>query len=187
MDIILPGEKGKGQRGDTMNIEHVYPRQIGEWVLDRVEKMAPEYPVLPILFGGDRLTCCDEAYVYSPYRLPFGTTSPEGLTHVGYERTCDIVGGVTISKTGQDGQGPEIVGLYVIPEYRRRGYGDLLLKIALLRLEQLDLLPARIHVLSTACQGLVANLQSWFKERLTVVQESNVLDMLIEGGDPDAM
>lgn len=151
------------------NLEHVFPRTVGEWVLQKCNTTGAEEfsesPILPILFGGDRLSCCDEAYV---------CRSLSG----------EILGAVTISRNGQMGEGPEIVGLYVLPEYRRRGYGDLLLKLALLRLDQQELLPAKICILSTAMMELISHLQSWFKDRVIVTMEGKILDLLMMEGGP---
>jgi len=67
-----------------------------------------------ILFSGDRFTCCDEAVI-------------------AYDNDT-FVGIATISFKGEDYSGkPEVVGLYVVPAFRCKGYGFMLLKDAILR------------------------------------------------------
>lgn len=85
---------------------------------------------LVILFGGDRAHCCDEAAVCY-----------DGET---------VVGACTLSPSGEQGHGPEIVGLYVRPKYRRRGIARRLLAAIVARAEARGLAPLRANAISSA-------------------------------------
>lgn len=65
-----------------------------------------------ILFGGDRIACCDEAILVVINSV--------------------IIGAATIAPKGESCEdGPEIVGVFVRPEYRRQGIGKKLINLAI--------------------------------------------------------
>jgi GNAT superfamily N-acetyltransferase len=87
-------------------------RIVQDWCKDL--NNIPHGIIRGILFSGDRFTCCDEAVI-------------------AYDNDT-FVGIATISFKGEDYSGkPEVVGLYVVPAFRCKGYGFMLLKDAILR------------------------------------------------------
>lgn len=91
-----------------------------------------------VLFGGDRRACCDEAII-----------------------SCDAnrqIGIATISPTGESGEGPAIVGLWVHPDYRRRGLGLRLLRAAVQRGQERGWNRIHIDVLTETMGRVVRRL-----------------------------
>lgn len=99
----------------------------------------PEGTAGALLFGGDRLLACDEAIV-----------ALEGN---------DQVGLVTISPTGEDGQGPAIVGLWVEKNHRRRGLGLSLLEAALERSKERGWAKVRLDLISSAALAVARKVR----------------------------
>jgi len=102
--------------------------------------MSPPSPTAVILFGGDRASCCDEA--------------------VGGFVDGEMVAVASISPLGemQDGT-PEIVGVYVDPHYRRRGYGTRVVKAAIERILSRGLGPKiRITLIADVMRGVLAKI-----------------------------
>lgn len=92
-----------------------------------------------ILFGGDRLSCCN-AFVH-----------------------IEDKGIATIAMQGEQGSGvPTIVGVYVAPNHRKQGVGRKLLSLALARIEELGGEKARIDCLTS---NMLSVAQSLSKEK----------------------
>ncbi len=91
------------------------------------------------VIGGDRHLCCDEAVVAFDGSVP--------------------VGMATIAPKGESGAGmPEIVGVFVLAKYRRRGVGRELFIRAISRCRERRLVPLRATILSKGMGALVKNL-----------------------------
>jgi len=111
-------------------------------------------PFLPLLFGGDRYHCVDEAVV-----LLVGGVKPVAIA--------------TIAPLGESGNGqPEIVGLYVIPNLRKHRIGQFLLQKTLERCAERSFPTVTICVITQAGKHLV---QSFKKTNNTGV-EINLVD-----------
>lgn len=100
----------------------------------------PNAPV-PLLFGGDRLTCCDEGIVMRLKQNLVGLASiapyGEGLdvSSIAIRKTLIEQYGNSEEELGPEPElgEPTIVGLYVKRTYRQKGYGDVLLRTAIAR------------------------------------------------------
>lgn len=111
-------------------------------------------PFLPLLFGGDRYYCVDEAVV-----LLVGGVRPVAIA--------------TIAPFGESRNGqPEIVGLYVVPGLRGLRIGLLLLQKTLERCKERSFDSVTINVISKAGKALV---ESFAKNNKTGV-EINLVD-----------
>lgn len=110
-----------------------------------IHEQWPLTAVTLILLGGDRFTCCDEWVVIKVDDHPAAIASiaPEGEQH--------------------DGQ-PSIVGVYVRPGYRRRGYGRAVFRAAIQRCLERGLTPIRVDVLSTAMRHVLLSVLAEFED-----------------------
>lgn len=91
-----------------------------------------------ITLGGDRHACCDEAVVAWDGGVPAGIA--------------------TIAPDGENGGGPEVIGLFVLEAHRRHGVGTELLMRALARIRERGLGTARLDILSKPASALVKKL-----------------------------
>jgi GNAT superfamily N-acetyltransferase len=111
-----------------------------------------------ILFSGDRFSCCNEEVI----------KSIDGK----------FVGIATISFKGEDWSGkPEVVGLYVAPEFRCQGYGFELLEKAVLRCLDLS---DRVNVVAVSpnVRSLVEKLPEAIKAKVDFMDCSLGLNLL---------
>jgi len=106
-------------------------------------------PAIGILFGGDRLTCCDE--VLAAYA---GST---------------FLGVVTLSSEGETLSGePAIVGLWVHYDHRGEGVGSVLLTAAVKRMAKRGLVPVSIIPLSSKVLGMLEKLPPNLRKQVKV-------------------
>ncbi len=127
-------------------------REVGRWA----ESLPPSF-VVGMLLAGDRLSCCDEAAVW--------------------EEKGKIVGAATIAPEGEQMSGePTIVGVYVLPKFRRRGIGRKLMIAAIDRCRERGLVPVRVDILSTAARQTIAGLPFECREALRVVDLGSPMD-----------
>jgi GNAT superfamily N-acetyltransferase len=131
---------------------------VHRWLWEYAKNKTPDLALLVILFGGERLSCCDEAVV---------ATSQDGR----------IVGLATLAPEGETGRWPEIVGLYVDPAWRRQGIGKRLLTRAVERMAERGLVPVRIDLLSGAAAGVVEALPHAVRQYLVPHSRPQVLDL----------
>lgn len=125
-----------------------------EWL-----RSLPMAPVVAILLGGDRLSCCDEAVV----------------GEVGGQ----IVGASTIAPKGEMGSGkPTILAAYVVPELRGRGYGSIIFRAAVERCLQRGFSEISADVLSTGGRRVIEKLSGELREHLIVNDQGALLDSL---------
>jgi GNAT superfamily N-acetyltransferase len=100
-----------------------------------------------IFFGGDRLSCVDEAVV---------------IKHEG-----QIVSLASIAPEGEWGSGePTIVGLYTMPDYRLRGLGATVMEAAVRRCQARGLTPVSVAILSQEVKKLIDKLPQNIKQHL---------------------
>ena len=112
-------------------------KQVGRWVHKTIDQQ-PSI-VVPLLLGGDRLACCDEAVAVTTWGR--------------------IRGVATISPSGEDYSGyPAIVGVYVLPTRRQRGYGQQLMEAALRRCQERGFIQVRIDVTSARLMRIIERL-----------------------------
>lgn len=114
----------------------------------------------PTLFGGDRLSCCDEAAIVEVEGkiTALATLAPEG----------EMTEGV-----------PTIVGLYTVRTYRRQGHGKAVLEAVIRRCIERGFVKTRIDVLTPKALGAVQALPQELRERLSV-QDQSALGCFLE-------
>lgn len=121
----------------------------------------PEFPkemVTVILFGGQRLHCIDEAII--------GIVDDE------------IIGAATIAPEKQEYRGePEIVGLYIRPEFRREGYGTEIFRRAVQRCRERGWDNVKVQILSSEIPGLIDKLSEENRELLDTVEAYGPVDL----------
>jgi GNAT superfamily N-acetyltransferase len=114
----------------------------------------PHGVIRGILFSGDRFSCCDEAVVFY--------------------KNKKFIGIATISSVGEyHDKIPDIVGLYISPEYRRQGYGLQILSAAIQRCLDRNLpTPIRITAISSNVKSLYNRLPAHLKSKVNFIDAS---------------
>lgn len=128
-----------------------------------VDALRPHYQrfAIAILFGGDRLSCCDEVFV-----------ALEGE---------ELLGAVTLAPKGEQMSGqPTIVALWVHPEWRRQGIARALLVRAIERMAERDLTPVRIDALSSKMSVLVNQLPEPLRQQVRLIETDLPVDSLLD-------
>ena len=133
------------------------PAEIKPWLEKR---LAGGNALLYNLFGAEKLACCEEILL---------------ATHAKGE----IVGLVALSAKGGAGEGPEIVGVYVEPTWRRLGIGRALLIQAVEHMAERGLAPVRLNLLNQAIARVYDTLPESVKEKIVVGQRETIWDPLI--------
>ncbi|MEO8637842.1 MAG: GNAT family N-acetyltransferase [Candidatus Taylorbacteria bacterium] len=107
----------------------------------------------PTLFGGDRLSCCDEAVVVMVEGCiaALATIAPEGEMTSGH---------------------PTIVGLYTVRAFRQQGYGKMVLEATVRRCMERGFTKVHIDVLTPKAMMTVNTLQLELRNVLEVVDQS---------------
>lgn len=107
----------------------------------------------PILFCGDRLSCCDEAAIV--------------------EIDGKIVALATIAPEGEMGEGtPTIVGLYTVRSFRRGGLGKAALEAAVRRCLAREFSHIRIDAISPNALRTIQSLSEELRAELVVNDQS---------------
>ncbi|MSR78858.1 MAG: N-acetyltransferase [Candidatus Taylorbacteria bacterium] len=107
----------------------------------------------PILFTGDRITCCDEASVV--------------------EIAGKIVALATIAPEGEMGEGhPTIVGLYTVREHRCKGYGKTVLVTAIKRCLERGFSQIHMDVLTPKAMKTIQSLSTELKAELSISDQT---------------
>jgi len=115
--------------------------------------------IVGMLFGGDRISCCDEGVIA--------------------EQGSKLVGLATIAPEGEQMSGqPTIVGWYVIPEYRRKGIGSQILKRAVERCIERGFNKIRMDVMSSNARRIIKNLPDELKNKIDVHDLGNIIDFI---------
>lgn len=111
------------------------------------------------MFVGDRASC-----------IEFGTTV--------VLNDSKIAGLVTVAPDGEMRSGkPTIVGVYVLPEYRRQGYGKAMLQRAVELCVERQLTPIHIDAMSTAVMRLTESLPTEVRQYLEVIDHHGAMDI----------
>lgn len=118
-----------------MNIKLATAREVHAIAVDLTEVHGDFWPAL--LFGGGRILHCDEGMV---------SRDEDGKP----------IGLASIAPCGESGSGdPEIVGVYVIPEERRKGVGLSLLRAAVGRCRERGLAEPSMVAACAAGKALI--------------------------------
>lgn len=134
-----------------MQFEIIEKERIGKIIEDNI----PFSVVSAILFGGDRLSCCDEAVVMRE------------------DESGELVGIATIAFRGEScSGGPEIVGLYILPQHRGQGCAFLLLQETLKRCKERGFSKIGVCVLSAKMLRIIGQLPKETKEFLAIRDQS---------------
>jgi len=130
-----------GRRGKNVQVEGVEKATLARWVQETLTDGSSPADAfwLVVLFAGDRLVAADRAFV----------VRDEGR----------IIGAVTASMQGETGEGPEIIGLYVLPSYRGQGVGRHLFRHAYDALKADGADTIRVVLLSREARRLVERLK----------------------------
>jgi len=129
--------------------------QLTEWV-----RTLSHSPIIAILFAGDRILCCDEA--------------------VAIQKDGKIVGVATIAPKGEGLSGvPTIVALYILPVYRRKGYGKKILEAAINRCIERGFPKIRVDVMSSYAMAIIDSLDKNLFDVVEVHNLGNVMDYFV--------
>lgn len=146
------------ERENQKAIEVVSISKIAERVRE-LHSAKAGFPIA-ILFGGDRLSCCDEGIVMND--------------------NGKLIGLATIAPEGEENSGqPTIVGLYVLPEYRQKGFGAQILKRTLERCIERGLnknSKIRMDVLSSKAQKIIDKFPKEFQDKIEVHNYGDIMD-----------
>lgn len=134
---------------------------VGKSELSNKVAQFPINPVTLLLLHGDRIYCCDEAAVAFEDNQPVGiaTFAPEG-------EEC----------SGQ----PTIVGWYVLPKFRRSGYGLVVLQAMITRCVERGFYQLRVDVLSDKAMTGINKLPDNLKQVLQINYQGNFISEWIE-------
>jgi len=128
--------------------------ELVEWV-----KTQPAGFAMAILFGGDRLSCCDEA--------------------VGLEVQGKIVSVATIAPKGEELSGqPTIEALYTVSEFRHRGYAGMVFRAAIKRCRERGFSRVRVDVMSRYAMRLIESLDTKDRDYLDVHDGGSIMDLI---------
>jgi len=117
--------------------------------------VATEDALAIIVIGGERSVVCDEAIVFADDAL---------------------IGMATIAQKGESGSGePTIVGVYVRPADRKRGYGTLLLEAAVRRCRERGFERVRIDTLTKGGKKIVRKLSPELLAHIDLHDQSDFL------------
>ena len=106
-------------------------------------------PAIGILFGGERIDCCDEVLA-------------------AFENS-QFLGAVTLSSQGEVMSGqPTIVGLWVSYQHRKKGIGQALLEAAIRRMIERGLTPVRLDSISSKADRMFERLPKELKKVIIV-------------------
>ncbi len=121
----------------------------------------PPSAAIAMLFGGDRFSCCDEFVAVL----------------VGKE----IAAIASIAPKGEQGTGtPTIVGLYTVPEFRRKGHGETAFRAAVERCRERGFTTVRVDVMSRHVTRMIEKLPDNDRELLEVHDYGSIMDFMPE-------
>jgi GNAT superfamily N-acetyltransferase len=91
------------------------------------------------------------------------------------------VGVATIAPEGEMMSGrPTIVALYVLPEFRQRGYGKILLEAAVERCLERGFEKIRVDVMSSYAMRAINSLPTHLRDALDVRDQGDVMNLFPE-------
>lgn len=141
-----------------MNIRIIAHEELVQWHIKMLTGDAHVSLTIICLFGGDRLSCCDEAVVA--------------------EENGQIVSVASIAPEGEQNDGrPTIVGLYTLAAYRKKGYGLAAMTAAIERMVERGLTPIHVDVLSTGAKHLIAKLPDELRKHLDPNDQSGFVQL----------
>lgn len=131
-------------------------REMFEWL-----QAQPPSAVIAMLFGGDRLSCCDE--------------------FVAVLVDEEIAAVASIAPRGEQGTGtPTIVGMYTVPEFRRQGHGETAFRAAIERCRERGFTTVRVDVMSRHVTRMIKKLPENDRELLEVHDYGSIMDFMPE-------
>lgn len=110
-----------------------------------------------MLLGGDRISCCDEGVIA--------------------EKESKFIGAATIAPNGEEMSGqPTIVALYVVPEFRGKGYGGKILEKAVERCMERGFNKIRMDVMSSNAKKIIDKLPENLRKNIDIHNLGNIMD-----------
>lgn len=141
----------------------------------------PINPALPLLFTGDRITCCDEGIVLRQQETVLGLASiapfGEGV-NLGHMRTQEYLrreGLLQEDELTEVGQ-PTIVGLYVPRHHRGKGYGEQILHRTIERCVERGFTNIRLDVMNSHALRMLERLPEEIRQHLDIHDFGTVMD-----------
>lgn len=132
---------------------------VGRKELSAAVNSFPLSPLVAILLGGDRLSCCDEGAVV--------------------EADGRVVAVATVAPVGEESSGqPTIVAVYTLPAYRGRGYGRVVFEAALRRCLDRGYARVRVDVMSAGMVRIIQSLPAEMRDVLDVHDMGTICDMM---------
>lgn len=166
-----------------MELQIVPMCEVVEWMEGLLRQSHISSIKLISLLGGDRASCCDEAAVIKDCSqivavssiAPFGEGRNPGLEKMAREPGRKRMGKrLGLGKPGE----PTIVGVFVLPEYRRKGMGYQVLEAAIRRCIERSLVPIRIDSMSAGIMRAIDRLPEELHQHLQVNDQGDVMDMM---------
>ena len=137
---------------------------------------------LNLLFGGTRLSCCDEVVVIKDKRrivaatslAPFGEERNPGMEKMARDpQFAEAVQRVNYAIRPAE---PTIVGVFVLPNYRGQGFGRQIMEAAIRRCIERSLIPTKIDLMSTGIKHIVDTLPTELRQHLLIRDHGGILD-----------
>lgn len=151
------------------NIKLIGAAEIGFIVNNRLPKDMKVFS----LFGGDRISCCDEGLVLTQGENVIGlaTIAPYGegvsITEIKLHERMREYGIEPLDQEPQKGQ-PTIVGVYVTQPHRRKGYGKTLLEATIARGKERGFERIRVDAVTPEGAKLIQSLPDELKNQLDI-------------------
>ena len=166
-----------------MEPQIVHMREAVEWMEDLLRQSHISSMKLVSLIGGEQASCCDEAAVIKDGDqivavasiAPFGEGRNPAMEKMAREPGLKRMGKrLGLGKPGE----PTIVGVFVLPEYRRKGLGYQVLEAAVRRCIERSLVPIRIDSMSAGIMRAIDNLPEELRQHLQIKNHGDVMDMM---------
>ena len=149
-----PDQPNLNQGEATPTLEVVSSDVLAKKVKKLYEK--PDMAIM-LLLAGDRISCCDEGVIM--------------------EEKGNLIGVATIAPRGEGESGqPTIVGLYVAPKYRSKGYGSQILQKTIERCLERGFENIRMDVMSSNATKIINKLPKDVQDKLDVHDLGNIMN-----------
>lgn len=142
-------------------------------LLDFIGKLPKNDFMVSFLLKGDRIRGCDEGVIMTQQDKPIGvaTIAPYGeeadVSLINFRKRLEKEGVKDLNKLQTEGE-PTIVGLYVVPEERKKGYGRKILIRAVERCIKRGFEKIRTDVTTPEGEKTVQSLPDDIKSKLDV-------------------
>jgi GNAT superfamily N-acetyltransferase len=144
-----------GREKLKLKIQIISTEKVSEVVLQNLQSNVSQLAMIT-LFGGDRIMCCDEGF---------------GL----FDDQDQVVGMITIAPKGETccADVPTIVGLWVHPIFRQKGFGKNLLEYAIKRCLERGFSQIRIDLLTKSAKHTCNALSEDLRKVLVIHDQSD--------------